>query len=233
MKEKEHETKQIQVSPITIIRLLSKGELMLSDVDNHSLEMVKAAVGRNARQLMYAKVQDEEVCVKAVSVDPVLWHDCLIKTELVSIATLTQNGSMIRFMENPTHDMMMTAVTNQPLSIRFIDNPPDSVKATAIHYDKNAYRYVKGVNDAIIDAVIKRDINQYDTFGRIPSKTAIWMLTENIGNYKYIKKFLTEDQKVEMHLLFENIKEMEDEYEKEDYDDDWLFDMEDDSDSSW
>lgn len=107
--------------------------------------------------------------------------------------------SLIKYIENPTKEMMIVAVNKDKKNIQYIKNPPEDMQLETVKNDGNLIQYIENPSTEVQLAAINSDSEAIKHI-KNPSKEAVALATqlgeeikESIIKRKYVKFFKEDD----------------------------------------
>jgi hypothetical protein len=81
-----------------------------------------------------------------------------IQSEEMKLAAVTQNGMVIKFIENQTREIQLTAVNETPIAISYIENPTEDVQMTAVTKCGIAITGIKNPTEEVQLAAVRQNV---------------------------------------------------------------------------
>lgn len=127
----------------------------LVDVPNHTLDMLRFWVQRDARAICFSKLYDEDCAVMALAKDGLLIDAIPVqhRTDRVQMAAVQCNGLALRSCPDASVHVQMAAVAQNGLALQYIREQTATICTTALMQTPEAMQYVDLTCPEGVDAV--------------------------------------------------------------------------------
>jgi hypothetical protein len=65
-------------------------------------------------------------------------------------------GDLIQFIDNPSEEVQLTAVKDDPFSIKYIENPTEKVQLAAVKKNPYSIRFIQNSSETVQLAAVKQ-----------------------------------------------------------------------------
>lgn len=193
-----------------LINKILNNPLYIKEIENPSEELILKAIGKNPFVIQYIKNKftSETINKTAVKLNPlvieyienpseeisimavkILWNSLrYIKEPTYNVLkeAVKAKGWAIQFIGNKTEELCLLAVSKDYDSIKYIENPSEEVQLTAVKRYWGAIRYIKEPTLLVMREAVKREAEAINFIERYDYDDMKYFIYDNINSLKYV-----------------------------------------------
>lgn len=136
---------------------------------------------------------DKEELKKEIMKKPSILRDMDEVPEDLAIFAVKKQWNNLKYIKNPSEEVLREAVMNKGWAIRYIENPSEEMKLLAVMQDPDSLQYMENPSEEVKKAAVGKSWNAIKYIGEPSSEIKLLAVEKNEQAIGYIKNLGGDD----------------------------------------